>query len=195
MSDSIFNRVGVLRAYEFSTRRTVEHPPHKVKVRVRCPSIGHDDEHPSCDLDFAKDAWKCHACGAGGGVADLIIAAGHAHDRAEAARWLEEKLDGPSVGANGKVHTVAEYEYRDENGALVYVVERRDPKSFVQKVPDGKGGWRYRLDGVRRIPYRLPELRDAIARGETICVVEGEQDAEALAKLGVCSTTSAQGAA
>jgi hypothetical protein len=195
VSDSIFNRVGVLRAYEFSTRRAVERPPHKVKVRVRCPSIGHDDEHPSCDLDFAKDAWKCHACGAGGGVADLIIAAGHAHNRAEAARWLEEKLDGPSVGANGKVHTVAEYEYRDENGALVYVVERRDPKSFVQKVPDGKGGWRYRLDGVRRIPYRLPELRDAIARGETICVVEGEQDAEALAKLGVCSTTSAQGAA
>ncbi len=125
----------------------------------------------------------------------MVVAAGKARGHAEAARWLEEKLESPRASANGKTHVVAEYEYRAENRELLSVVERYKPKRFTQKVPDGKGGWIYRLDGVRRVPYRLPELREAIANGETIFVVEGEKDAEALAARGLCTTTGAQGAA
>lgn len=195
MSDSIFRRAGVRRVYELLTGRTVEGPSHLKRAQVRCPHASHEDAHPSCDLELFQNVWKCHACGAGGGVADMIIAAGKARDRAEAARWLEAKLDGPRVSTNGKSQVVAEYEYCDESGGVLYVVERHEPKRFVQKVPDGRGGWRYKLDGVRRVPYRLPELLEAIARGETIFVVEGEKDAETLVALGLCATTSAQGAA
>jgi 5S rRNA maturation endonuclease (ribonuclease M5) len=195
VSDSIFTRVGVRRAYELTTGRSVVQQSHSTIARVRCPSSTHEDTHASCDLDLFENVWKCRTCAAGGGVADVIVAAGKARDRAEAARWLEEKLDGPRAPSNGKSRVVGEYEYRDENGNLLYVVERHEPKRFVQKVPDGTGGWRYKVDGARRVPYRLPELLAAIAGGETIFVIEGEKDADALVALGLCATTSAQGAA
>jgi hypothetical protein len=37
---------------------------------------------------------------------------------------------------------VAEYAYRDERGEMLYVVERREPKGFRQRRPDGRGGGR-----------------------------------------------------
>ena len=42
-----------------------------------------------------------------------------------------------------------------------------------RKVQSGSG-WRWSLEGVRRVPYRLPQVLAAIERGETIYVVEGE---------------------
>jgi hypothetical protein len=44
------------------------------------------------------------------------------------------------------------------------------------------------------VPFVLPELLRAVGPGEIICVVEGEKYAEALYKLGLRATTSAQGA-
>ena len=43
--------------------------------------------------------------------------------------------------------------------------------------------------------YRLPELRQAIARGATIFVVEGEKDCDRLAAGGLTATTNIEGAA
>jgi hypothetical protein len=85
---------------------------------------------------------------------------------------------------------VAAYDYRDESGTLLYQVVRFEPKDFRQRVPDGKG-WRYSLNGTRRVLYRLPELlaSDCIVR-----VVEGEKDADRLASLGLTATTAAMGA-
>lgn len=89
---------------------------------------------------------------------------------------------------------VATYPYYDEHGVVQHETVRYSDKTFKQRRPDGKGGWIWNLDGVRRVPYRLPELREAIARGEIIFVVEGEKDVESLVALGLCATTSAQGA-
>ena len=194
MSTSIFDRVGVRGVYERLTGRTVEAPSHLRRARVRCPSSTHQDVEASCDLDITKNIWKCRTCPAGGGVADMVIVARKARDHAEAARWLEGHLDAPRAGSTGGGRVVAEYEYRDESGKLLYVVERRKPKRFVQKVPDNYGGFRFKLNGVRRVPYRLPELREGIARGKTSFCPEGEKDTDALAKLDLCATTSAQGA-
>jgi hypothetical protein len=43
----------------------------------------------------------------------------------------------------------------------------------------GKHGWLWSLAGVQRIPYRLPELRAAVADGRRVFAVEGEKDADA----------------
>ena len=57
---------------------------------MRCPS--HDDEHPSARVQPSGRGWRCHACGAHGGVLDLVVALGRAHDRRHAAKWIEVNL-------------------------------------------------------------------------------------------------------
>lgn len=86
------------------------------------------------------------------------------------------------------------YGYRDEQGELLFEVVRFTPKSFRQRTPDGNGGWSWKLNGVRRVPYRLPQVRAAITAGEPVYLVEGEKDADRLAALGLCATTTPQGA-
>lgn len=155
---------------------------------ARCPA--HDDEHAS--LSFADGnrglVVKCHA-GAGCSVARI----------AAAVKLRVADLFADNGGrARGDSHVVAEYEYRDEHGELLFVVERREPKTFRQRRPDGRGGWAWSLDGVRRVLYRLPELRAAMsgapAGTREALIVEGEKDAEALAALGIPATTNAGGA-
>jgi len=57
------------------------------QFRAFCPS--HSERNPSCDVSIAKDAWICRACGASGGYLALVIAAGYATTKGEAASWLE----------------------------------------------------------------------------------------------------------
>lgn len=67
-------------------------------------------------------------------------------------------------GGNGsKPRVVARYDYNDAAGVLQYQVERTEPKGFRQRRPDGKGGWIYNLEGVRRTLYRLPKLAGEFA--------------------------------
>ena len=69
-----------------------------------------------------------------------------------------------------------------------------DPKSFRQRKPDGKGGWTNKLDGVRQVPYRLPQLLQAVAEKQAVFIVEGEKDGNNLVKLGFVATCNAGGA-
>ena len=82
----------------------------------------------------------------------------------------------------------------DEAGKLLFQSCRFEPKRFTQRQPDGKGGWLWNLRGVELVPYRLPELKKAIAAGRQVCIVEGEKDADNLVKLGFEATTGPMGA-
>src|SRR5262249_117298 len=97
---------------------------------------------------------------------------------------------------NGKsqMNVVATYDYLDSKGQLLYQAVRLDPKDFKQRRPDGKGGWAWELKGVQRVLYRLPQVLEAVAAGQTAFVVEGEKDADNLARLGLVATTNAGGA-
>jgi hypothetical protein len=98
---------------------------------------------------------------------------------------------------------VGTYRYRDERGDLLceflrYETEEGEGgrrKRFVGRRPDGPGRWKYSLAGVRRVPYRLPELIAALTsdRVPSVLVVEGEKHADALAALGFTVTTNATG--
>jgi len=57
-----------------------------------------------------------------------------------------------------------------------------------------QGGWIWNLKGIRRVLYRLPEVRNAVAAGDTIHVVEGEKDADALHTAGAVATCNSGGA-
>jgi hypothetical protein len=76
---------------------------------------------------------------------------------------------------------------------LLYQCVRFTPKDFRRRRPDGNGGWEWNLKGVRRVVYRLPEVRAAIDRGaDVIYVPEGERDVERIkaATLDEVATTS-----
>jgi hypothetical protein len=87
------------------------------------------------------------------------------------------------------------YQYIDEDGTLLYCQQRIESgsdgreKDFRLSRPDGKGGWIYHLDDVRRVPYRLRELIRAIANDERVYIVEGEKCVEILVAQGLAATT------
>jgi hypothetical protein len=64
-------------------------------------------------------------------------------------------------------------------------------KRFLQRRPVGTG-WSYKLNGVRRVPYRLRELKAAPA-DVPVFVTEGEKDADNARKRGLVATTNAGG--
>ena len=57
---------------------------------INCPNPSHPDRNPSAHITPDKRGYKCFACGAQGGVLDIIVNLGFAADRKEAASWLEQ---------------------------------------------------------------------------------------------------------
>jgi len=151
----------------------VKGPDSKGWHTAFCPF--HDDKQRP-NLRFTELGFKCLACGEKGSI-----------------RKLAEKVGVPVPGPfEDRIET--SYDYHDEHRTLLYqVVRLHSPKDFKQRRPDGNGGWHWNLDGVRRVPYRLPELI-AADRSETVFVVEGEKDVDRLTKLALVATTNPGGA-
>jgi len=140
-----------------------------------------------------RGQWYDHEQKLGGSMVDLIRRqTGLGED--EAWTWIASEL-GVAVEERSSLpcrRIIATYDYRDENGALLFQVVRYAPKTFRQRRPDGNGGWSWRVKGIRHVPYRLPEL---LAAGDVpVFVVEGEKDANRLASLGLVATCNAGGA-
>jgi putative DNA primase/helicase len=137
---------------------------------AKCPA--HPDERNSLSVDNGGDGRVLIHCHAGCSYEAVCAALG--------------------MTRSAPRRVVASYDYRDEQGTLLYQSLRYEPKGFCQRRPEG-AGWSYKLNGVRRVPYRLPELLAADSR-KTVFVVEGEKDADRLAALGCIATTNAGGA-
>lgn len=87
----------------------------------------------------------------------------------------------------------AEYDYATPDGEVLFQVLRyehaTESKTFIQRQPDGKGGW---LSGrPDPILYRWPEI--AARPGEPVYVVEGEKDVDTLINAGLLATTAPNG--
>jgi hypothetical protein len=95
---------------------------------------------------------------------------------------------------NGRGEIVATYDYTDVKGEALFQVARFAPKRFLQRRPDGHGDWIWNLEGVERVPYRLPRLQTATLVGGTIHIAEGEKDVDALEKTGAVATCNPGGA-
>ncbi|WP_339910401.1 DUF3987 domain-containing protein, partial [Symmachiella dynata] len=96
------------------------------------------------------------------------------------------------TNGNRQAKIAQTYDYRDENGQLVFQVVRMDPKGFRQRKPKPGGGWDWSVKGVQVVPYRLPEILDDPE--STVVIVEGEKDVENLARIGAIATCNAGGA-
>ncbi|HEX3220602.1 MAG TPA: hypothetical protein VHU77_11415 [Candidatus Limnocylindria bacterium] len=148
-----------------------------------CPA--HEDDKRSMTVTVGDTGAMLIKCFAGCRVEDIVEAVG------VQMRELWPPSERPRAPGPAAVKVVARYDYIDEQGVLLYQVERTDPKGFRQRKPEGEG-WSYKLGNVRRVLYRLPEL--LTAKGRPVLLVEGEKDVENLRKLGLIATTIAGGA-
>jgi len=108
--------------------------------------------------------------------------------------WGYESLVYSPNGNGPEARMVATYDYTDVDGKLLYQVVRFEPKGFKHRRPDGAGGWLWNLKGVKPVLYRFPEVLQAVTKGQTIYICEGEKDSDNLAKLGLIATTNNGGA-
>ena len=159
---------------------------------AQCPA--HDDARNSLSVKLAENGkilLHCHA----GCSQDDALAAARALVRGDptAARQAAAVRRQPAFG-----EPVATYEYTDENGGLLFQVQRDAEKNFRQRRPTNleppADAWAYDVRGVPKVPYNLPGVRQAATDGTDIYVAEGEKDADALCSLGLVATTNAGGA-
>jgi len=153
----------------------------------------------SMEIDTSEGWFNDHEADVRGGVLDLIRHKERC-DTAGAFRWLEERgLRDRARAAKSVATGPTFYDYCDENGAVLFRVERRGKDAvppFLQHGPDGKGGFhaaRGCMQNVRRVAYRLPEIL-AADPAEIVFVCEGEKDADRLTAAGLVATTNPGGA-
>lgn len=145
-------------------------------ITAQCPA--HDDGTASLSVAVGTTRDLVMHCHAGCKNDDIISALG--------LKW--------SDFGNGQAQPDAIYDYRNAKGDLIYQVVRKPGKKFLQRQPDGAGGWTWSLKGVTRTLYRLPSVLDAAQNGHMIYVTEGEKDADRVAAEGVVATCNSGGA-
>ena len=148
--------------------------------RACCPA--HDDRNPSLSItpNGQKTLLHCHA----GCSTEAIVA----------AIGLEMKdlfFDKP-IRKSVRVET--EYRYTDEQGDHLYSVHRIDEPGQGKKIWQSPAPGKVLAD-VKHCPYRLPEVLTAMAKGEPICIFEGEKCVDnARERFHVAATTNSGGA-
>ncbi len=150
----------------------------------------------SLSISLDKGTWFDHEASKGGGVIDFVRERQRL-DSSGALAWLLDNGHIPKSVPKPKPkpkRQVAQYDYHDEGGDLLYQVVRFDPKGFNQRKPDGRGGWDWKMDGVRRVLFRLPLVIAAVAAGRTIYIVEGEKAVQSLESIGLVGTNPPGGA-
>jgi hypothetical protein len=145
----------------------------------------------SLSVDLRKGTFFDFEANEGGGVLDLVKRQKGLTGSAAIEFMREIGCDIPAKKTH-KRELVASFDYCNADGSLAFQVRRFEPKQFVQRRPDGKGGWEYK--GGPPLLYRLPQVLEAVAQGQTIFVVEGEGKVEALVKWNMPATCNAGGA-
>jgi hypothetical protein len=143
----------------------------------------------SMAVDLKKGSWFDHEAGNGGGPLELVERE-TGRKGVERFEWIEQEgLRDKKSRSHGSTNgqrpnraklgpIVATFDYVDEDGTLLFQVTKHDPKDFRQRKPNGRGGWIDSIKGVRRVPYRLPELLEALAQDRVVLVPEGEKDVD-----------------
>ncbi|EKE06237.1 MAG: hypothetical protein ACD_19C00033G0002 [uncultured bacterium] len=153
------------------------------QYKTRCPA--HDDQTNSLSVTSNNDSIALH-CHAGCHKEKILDAMG-----IKMSDLFLKPLDSKS---NSNI----EYIYTNEEGKVLHKTIRKPlpdgKKKFFQCRPDGKGGWIWNLKDITPILYNLRALIDAVAKGETIYICEGEKDCENLKAFGLVATTNPMGA-
>ncbi len=149
---------------------------------ARCPA--HDDKRNSLSLSEDDDKIVIH-CFAGCSPEKIVLSMGIT---------MAELFITDNIVSLANPKIIAEYDYTDAEGNLLYQVVRYHPKNFKQRRPDGDGGWLWNLNGVELTLYHLPEVMQAISEKKLVFIVEGEKDVDNLRTCGQVATSISGGA-
>ena len=166
-----------------------------------CPA--HNDSSPSLSLTLTEDRIliNCHSgCSIDQICNCLRIRKSDLFRKCETNTGNKstpnKKKNANQVNPNGKVRFFSSkhkkwvtensrYTYQKVDGSAAFYVIRAEPKDFRPMTPDG----RLSLEGVGRVPYRLPELLQGIKDSKPILFLEGEKDADRVAEMGFVAST------
>jgi hypothetical protein len=142
-----------------------------------CPF--HDDANPSLSVNFKAGTWRCHGCKNKGGVLKFEQLFSKC-DKNAAFRNIAEIVGEPGLVRSQKLaEAEAVYPYFDESGKILYSVFRYPGKKFKVARSDENNNLIWNLEGVRRVPYNLPQVMAATH----VIVTEGEKDADSVNSL------------
>lgn len=168
--------------------------------QAKCPA--HDDRKASLCIHQEPDGKVLMMCQAGCETKDILAALGLTWndlfpEKSQSAPSQPGQRKKRNRSFAGDRRVVATYDYVNEDGELLYQVQRTDTKEFIQRrrvIRDNVAKWEYNIKGVTRVLYRLPQIRSAITEGRPIYLVEGEKDVHTLESWGLTATTNSGGA-
>ncbi len=162
-------------------------PAGKDRWKALCPA--HNDRTPSLSVTALPDKILVR-CQAGCHINAVLAAL-----KIEMSDLFFDSKKAKSSGPQGPKEIVATYDYHDQEGKVLFQVVRFEPKEFRQRRPGKKDKWIWNLKGIKPVIYHLPRVKEAIDKGETIYLAEGEKDADNLTShLGLVATTGPMGA-
>lgn len=176
----------------------------KLDSKGRCAATWRGGTNPeSVHVDAEQNLWHDFSEGRGGSVIDLCAMIECGGDLQMAVQKLGDRYGITPFAQKRKVvrtrsqvllsegYTRTDsYDYCDENGSVVYTVDRYEKqgakKEFVQRTPEHEG-----LDeDTPHLLYNLP----AVIKSQEVFVVEGEKDVETLRSFGLVATSNSGGA-
>ena len=143
-----------------------------------CPA--HEDRNPSLSLTLGdnKILLNCHAgCSFDGIVSAVGMNQSQFFVHSDNSKTPKKK-------------EVCRYRYENKGGKHAFDIVRFEPKDFRPQRPNGK----WSLEGVERVPYRLPELLQGVKDSKPILLLEGEKDVDSAMDMGLIATTFVGGA-
>jgi 5S rRNA maturation endonuclease (ribonuclease M5) len=143
--------------------------------KIRCPFVAETD--PSCSVSPKKRCFYCFGCERKGTITELLMQLRHT-TKAGAIEHLSLSAGVRLEYHNPDKEADAIYSWREKDGRLIKQNLRLPGKRFVQRRLIATG-WIYNLDGVKPMLYNADKLEYA----STICIVEGEKDADRMNSL------------
>jgi 5S rRNA maturation endonuclease (ribonuclease M5) len=162
---------------------------------VQCPAHDDSERSPSLHVCPARDSGVLIKCFAGCVPESITSSLGltmrDLFATEKAKLFTPPKRVESTKPAEPQVKPTIDkiYSYKDANGKELYQAIRLKPKSFRQR-HGAPGAWKWNMDGVERVLYRMPEITVA----QTVWIFEGEKDVENMAELGFRGTCNVGGA-
>ncbi len=104
---------------------------------------------------------------------------------------LVEGFESESTNDYWEEHTLRKHIYLNKNGdkyMRILKTDSPDTPFLPQRYEDNK--WETGTKGLKYIPYKLPDLINAVKENKVIFITNGEKDADTLEELGFNATTS-----